>query len=59
MGPARVLRALAALTLVGACAAVPNAWTDVSPRGLLRDAVACGRHWYVVGGRTSADRIFC
>ena len=55
MGPARVLRALAALTLAGACAAVPNAWTEVSLRGLLRDAVACGQHWYVVGGRTSAD----
>jgi hypothetical protein len=56
MGPARVLRALAALALVGACASAPgNAWTEASLPGpgsrLLRDAVACGEHWYVVGGR--------
>jgi hypothetical protein len=59
MGPARVLRALAALTLAGACAAAPgNAWTEVSLPGSgprqLRDAVACGEHWYVVGERAGS-----
>jgi hypothetical protein len=60
MPAARLLRALAALTLVGACASAPtNAWTELSLPGpgprLLRDAVACGEHWYVVGGRAGAD----
>jgi hypothetical protein len=60
MGRARMLRALAALTLLGACASVPgNAWTEVSlpgpGTGLLRDAVACGEHWYVVGGHAGTD----
>jgi hypothetical protein len=60
MRPARVLRALVALTLVAACAsAPPNAWTEVSLPGpdthLLRDAVACGEQWYVVGGRAGPD----
>jgi hypothetical protein len=54
-----VLRALVALALVGGCAAVPNAWTELSLPGpggrLLRDAVACGGHWYVVGGRSAPD----
>ena len=55
----RMLRALVALALVGACASVPNAWTELSLPGpgsrLLRDAVACGGHWYVVGGRSTPD----
>jgi len=60
MGPARVLRALAALALLGACAGGPvNAWRELSLPGpgtrLLRDAVACGGHLYVVGGRASPD----
>jgi hypothetical protein len=60
MGPARVLRALVALALLGACAGGPgNAWTELSLPGpgarLLRDAVACGGHWYVVGGRSGPD----
>jgi hypothetical protein len=45
---------LAAVALLGACAAGPsNAWTEVSlpGSGVLRDAVACGGTWYVVGGR--------
>ena len=59
MGAARVLRALVALTLVGACAAAPgNAWREASLPGpgqrLLRDAVACGGHWWVVGGHAAA-----
>ena len=59
MGRARVLRVLAALVLVGACASVPgNAWTEASLPGagprLLRAAVACGEHWYVVGGRSGS-----
>src|SRR5690349_18264192 len=60
MGPARVLRALAALALLGACASVPgNAWRELSLPGpgtrLLRDAVSCGGHWYVVGGHAGTD----
>src|SRR3954447_20594620 len=59
MTPGRMLRVLVALTLVGACASVPNAWTELSLPGpdslLLRDAVACGGHWYVVGGRAAPD----
>ncbi len=60
MGAARVVRALAALALLGACASVPgNAWTELSLPGpgtrMLRDAVACGGHWYVVGGRAGPD----
>ncbi|AGZ38981.1 WD40/YVTN/BNR-like repeat-containing protein [Actinoplanes friuliensis] len=46
---------LAVLLIVAGCAAPPrNAWTEASLPGdgprLVRDAVACGGHWYVVGG---------
>ena len=56
MRPGRALRALLALTLVGACASAPgNAWTEAALPGpgphVLRDAVTCGGQWYVVGGR--------
>jgi hypothetical protein len=56
----RLLRALVALVLLGACgSAPPNAWREMSLPGpgtrLLRDAVACGGHWYVVGGRAAPD----
>lgn len=59
MRPAGVLRALVALALAGACAtAPPHAWAEISLPGpgarLLRDAVACGGHWYVVGARAAA-----
>src|SRR5688500_6375534 len=53
----RALRALVALVLLGACAAGPgNAWAEVSlpGSGPLRDAIACGGDWYVVGGRPGA-----
>lgn len=60
----RGLGALALLgawvAVLGACAAAPsNAWTELSLPGpatrLLRDAVACGGRWYVVGGRAGPD----
>ncbi|MFI7540006.1 hypothetical protein [Actinoplanes sp. NPDC049599] len=55
MRPLRAALALAGLVLFGACAAGPrNAWAELSlpGSGPLRDAVSCGGHWYVVGGRS-------
>ncbi|GAA3350936.1 hypothetical protein GCM10020358_78730 [Amorphoplanes nipponensis] len=60
MRAVRRLAALILLAVLGGCAAAPpNAWTELSLPGpgtrLLRDGVACGGQWYVVGGRAAPD----